>query len=95
MLLLFLWCWSGEVDDREAATGNPRGVDEDNAYRLEGIAAGLFSFRADQESIRGSTRNQKGNYFLGLHLHGKKPHRAAVKGLRQMNEQSTISSVWL
>lgn len=63
LLLPYWWCWSGEVD-REAATGNPHGVDENNAYRLGGIAVGLFSFRADQESFQGSTRNQKGKLFL-------------------------------
>lgn len=74
MLLLLWWCWSGEVDDREAATGNPRGVDEGNAYRLGGTAVGLFSFRADQESIsRINTGIKRGNYFLVLHLHGKSP----------------------
>lgn len=80
MLLQCWWCWSGEVDDREAATGNPRGVDEDNAYRLGGIAVGLFSFRADQESCQGSTRNQKGKLFLRFAFAWQEPHRAAVKG---------------
>lgn len=72
-LVVLVW----EVDDREAATGNPRGVDEDNACRLGGIAVGLFSFRADQESIsRINTGIKRGNYFLGLHFAWQKPHRA-------------------
>lgn len=60
MPLLLWWCWSGEVDDKEAATGNPRGGCKDNVYRFGGIAVGLFSFRADQESFSRINTESKG-----------------------------------